>query len=56
MSVSQPSYPEAGTFSPATGEEIEPVEPTDPERVREAVERARAAQKQWLDTTFSTSA
>ncbi len=53
MSASQPPYPEAGTFSPATGEDIEPVEPTEAGRVSEAVERARVAQKQWLDTTFN---
>ncbi|QDG49664.1 aldehyde dehydrogenase family protein [Persicimonas caeni] len=52
MSASAESYPTPGTFSPATGAELEPVEQTHVDEVKDTVERARAAQKEWRLTTL----
>ncbi len=52
MTATAETYPAAGTYSPATGDELEPVEPTSTDDLEAIVERARAAQNEWLETTL----
>jgi acyl-CoA reductase-like NAD-dependent aldehyde dehydrogenase len=52
MSETLDTSPQPGTFSPATGDELEPVEPTAIDDVAAAVERARDAQREWVKTTL----
>ncbi|PQE07166.1 putative betaine aldehyde dehydrogenase protein [Rutstroemia sp. NJR-2017a BVV2] len=40
-------------YAPATGEFLGQVEPTTPEGIDRAIEKAHAAQKKWARTTFS---
>jgi acyl-CoA reductase-like NAD-dependent aldehyde dehydrogenase len=52
MSASAEAYPDPGTYSPATGDPLEPVEPTSVDDIKDVVERARQAQKKWQLTTL----
>ncbi|PQE21234.1 aldehyde dehydrogenase protein [Rutstroemia sp. NJR-2017a WRK4] len=56
--LENPSVKASGTsaiqcYAPATGEFLGQVEPTTPEGIDRAIEKAHAAQKKWARTTFS---
>jgi acyl-CoA reductase-like NAD-dependent aldehyde dehydrogenase len=52
MSEADESYPAPGTYSPATGAELAPVESTSVDDLPAIIERARRAQQKWQLTTL----